>query len=940
MNKNFYKELQSQIAEVRTDSFSKHIYSVDASIFEIEPTAIAIPRKKQEVLALIDIAKHHQVSIIPRGAATGTTGGCIGEGLIIDLSKHFKKIHEINFESQFVRCDPGVTQDQLNQALSPHGYRLGPDTSTGNRATLGGMLANNSAGAHSIKYGRMVDHVLEVELALSSGELIHLHKLKQESKLYQNIKSIIEKSRDEIKEHYPKIPRHVSGYCLDELIEPGSFNLARLMAGSEGSLGIITEITLKICKKSKHKGLSVIRFNSLQKALESVPDILLQQPLSIELIDDKIIEQGRVSLTLKSSMSWLPDNPKAILLVEFEGANEYEVRSKHGQLISWMQTKHIGYAHNSYYNSFEIDQVWGLRKAGLGLIMSRRTYGKAIAFVEDLAVSPQKLAEFILEFKKCLQKHGLEAGFYGHAGAGCLHVRPFIDFRKEMDVQLMQKVMEEMTQVIQFYKGALSGEHGDGLIRSWLNERLFGTQIYQAFKDIKNAFDPSGLMNPGKIIANELPLKHLRFSPETVQPPITTFLDFKKEGGFNFAVEMCNGNGQCRKRDGLMCPTFQAYGDEYHSTRARAQALRSIVNGRENIEAFTSHELFNVLDLCIGCKGCKRECPSLIDMAKMKSEFLYHYQKKHGVSLRSRLFGHIGNVNSCGALLPNLTNRLIDSLPAKVLLNWIGISSKRAFPRLAHQRFSRVVKNLPKETGKKEIVLLIDTFTEFNSPQIAIAARQVLTRLGFTVITPPWHCCGRTLFSKGLLLEARQKGLVLIKQLLPFAKREIPILSLEPSCFSMLKDDYLTLLQIPSARMIADHCVLFDEFLLKELAGKRIDHLFNQIEQSVAVHTHCHQKALTGAQSTRQLLEILPYIEVSEMNTGCCGLAGSFGYEAEHYDFSMQIGEDCLFPAVRKLKEKTVILANGTSCRNQIQHGTQKTPLHLAEFLEKNLSLT
>lgn len=949
----FLQELRTSMeGEVKADPFCRQIYSVDASIYEIEPIVIALPKTIKDVQTAIQIAHYYSIPIIPRGAATGTTGGAIGKGLIIDHSKYLHHIHTIDIENKFVRCEPGVVQDQLNTALSPYGYRLGPDTSTGNRATLGGMLANNAAGAHSLKYGTMADHIEEVQLLLSNGTSIRLGPIEQlertdkcqlktiEGGIYRTLEQIVKRDSEEIRQRFPHCPRHVSGYHLDELIKPGPVNFAKIIAGAEGTLGFTTELRLKIVEKPQHTGLSVLLFDNLQAALHHIPEILSFRPFSVEAVDKKVIELGRQSPSMKGKMEWLQGNPGAILLIEFEGQTETDAREKHAEFISWAASHPIGYSIATFFTQADKDNIWALRKAGVGLIMSRRTYAKAIAFVEDLAVPPEKLSSFVEDFSRCLHKRHMEAGFYGHAGDGCLHVRPFVDMRKAQDRLEMKSLMEEMTGIILSYKGALSGEHGDGLVRSWLNERLFGTRIYQAFKDVKQAFDPAGIMNPGKIIAAQGLLDNLRVPLDSPPATIPTFLDFAPEGGFAFAIEMCNGNGQCRKREGLMCPTFQAYGDEYHSTRARAQSLRAIINSKIPVDAFTSQDLYNVLDFCIECKGCKTECPSQIDMAKMKSEFLYHFQKTHGTSFRNKLFGHIGKLNHIGTFFAPLSNWAAQSSFAKPLLNRLGIAPQRSLPLFASQRFSSWVKKQPRHIPKDtEVVLFCDTYSEFNTPQVAVDAYRLLSYLGYMVHVLPWVCCGRPLFSKGLLEQAQNNARKIIHQLHPYAKQCFPIIVLEPSCLSMLRDDYKSLLKDDKAETVSSASLSLDEFLHQHIQHSPFPHSLSSAKKNVAFHTHCHQKALIGSRYTLEVLQSIPGITPIELLTGCCGLAGSFGYEKEHYDFSMKIGEDRLFPSIRTLPQDTQIIASGMSCRSQIQHGTNRHAQHLAEFLAGHFSL-
>lgn len=949
---DFEKDLRAGIeGEVRFDPITRKIYSVDASIYEIEPIGVVFPKTKRDLFAIARIAKKHEMALICRGAATGIAGGCIGKGLIIDTSKHLNKILEINFEKEFAICEPGVVQDQLNNALAKKGYRLGPDTSTGNRATIGGMLGNNAAGARSLKYGKMVDHVEEIELILASGEHVFFESQNEKSwmvklglktvegHIYREIDRIKREFYNDIATGFPSIPRRASGYNLDELIKSPFPNISKLIVGSEGSLGIATWIKLKICKKPKATALCIIHFDEMIRGMQHVPEMLEYHPISLEMIDKQILTLGRASLGLRDQMQWLKGDPEAIFIAEFEGDSTQEAWAKTAYFQEEMQRKNNGYTAVSLMAQDEMDAIWLVRKSGLGLLLSKRTYSRALAFLEDVSVAPDQLASFMQDFLRCLKKHQKQAGIYGHVGSGCMHVRPYIDLRDPQDVQQMTELMEEVSDLLLAYGGALSGEHGDGLVRSWLNPKMFGKRLYQAFIEIKTVFDPQNRMNPGKIIAAQSLVENLRMDPSTKMATIPTFLDFKPEGGFELSVDMCNGNGLCRKKEQLMCPSFQATGDEYDTTRARAQSLRAIVTGRLPIEEWTSQGIYDVLDLCLECKGCKTECPSHVDMAKMKAEFLYQYQEKHGYPLRSRVFSYSGTINQIASYFPSLFNSLIQSRLGLAFLDRMKITSQRPLPLLSKQRFSEWIKKHPSVVSEKQVVLFNDTYTEYHYPEIGKAAVAILEALGFEVIVPQWNCCGKPFISKGLLRQAKNKAKVLIDTLLPYAKKRIPIIGLEPSCILTLIDDYVGLLggDHVEALLVRQHCFSFDTFLDQLIQQGAFSLPFKPQNCPVLIHGHCHQKALIGTQALIHVLKMVPGFEVSEINSGCCGLAGSFGYEQEHYKISMQIGELHLFPAVRNAGEQTLIVANGMSCRSQIAHGTRQKAWHLAEVLFKAL---
>lgn len=943
-------ELKKQIeGEIHFDPITRHVYSVDASIFEVEPLGVVIPKSKEDLIKTVQIAYYHHIPIIARGAATGITGGCLGRGIIIDTSKYLNRIMTINIDEQFVICEPGVIQDDLNTSLSSSGYRLGPDTSTGNRATLGGMLANNAAGARSLRYGKMVDHIQAVELILADGQVLYfssISKIEWEEKrklpttegyIYNTLWQIKERYAKEIQEHFPNIPRRVCGYNLDELIKTDGINIAKLIAGSEGTLGIVTSMQLQIAPKIKSSGLCLVHFDDLLKAFQAAPHLLNYHPLSLEIIDDQIIELGRHSPSLRGKLDWLHGHPKGLLIVEFDGKDLEEVKHKLEVFNTEIQFQKIGYASQILVDPNSTAKVWTLRKAGLGILLSKRTYSRAIAFLEDISVSPYQLASFMERFCDYLASKGKTAGIYGHAGSGCMHIRPYIDLRDPQEIKLMHQMMLDISDLLLQFGGSLSGEHGDGLIRSWLNPKMFGEKLNKAFIHLKQAFDPHNCMNPGKIVLPKEPFESLRTSPDEPWIVPKTFLNFKPEGGFDLAADLCNGNGECRKKTGIMCPSFQATQDEFHSTRARAQALRSIIHGRLPLENLTSEGMHDVMDLCIQCKGCKTECPSQVDMAKMKAEFLYQYQQKHGYSLRTYLFGHIDKVNRWLSPFAKIFNYFGESWLSKKILSSLRIASERTLPALASPTFSKWLRTYRQsQADTKQVILFNDTFTEYNEPSIGKAAVHVLNALGYKVIIPPHTCCGRPALSKGLLEGARYKAEQVIDRLIPYASQEISIIGLEPSCILTIKEDYQGLVsesKWPLVKQIASCCITFDEFVDKHLRDGHLPLSFKEEKKVLKVHGHCHQKALVGMDPTMRVLRAIPNLEVQEIPSGCCGMAGSFGYEAEHYAISMKIGALVLFPAIKSSSPQTAIVANGTSCRHQIKDGTGHRSLHLAELL-------
>lgn len=941
----FIEELKKRVtSEVRVDSVSKALYSVDASIYEVQPLAIIIPRTKEDLIQAIKIAHKHKVPIIPRGAATGITGGCLGEGLVIDTSKYLHQILSINYEQEYAIVQPGVVQDTLNAALEKRGYRLGPDTSTGNRATIGGMVGNNAVGAHSLKYGHMCDHVEAIELILADGSILNFHPCTQkdweekcslnsvEGHIYKTIDSIEKEYKNDIEKDFPKVKRRSSGYNLNEL---STHNLAKLITGSEGSLGFVTEVKLRICKRPSHQALVLLAVDDMLKAIKDVPHYLSTTPFALEMIDEKIIQMGSSCPSMKGKLSWLESTPAAIIVAEFEAETEDALEVKCKEF-------HSRFSGQSYIfwskiiNDKELQkEVWELRKSGLGLLLSKRSYSRAIAFIEDIAVPASHLYDFMNRFITYLQAQNKEAGIYGHIGDGCLHIRPYIDLRQEDELALMQKIMTDTAKLVKEAGGTLSAEHGDGLIRSWMNPDFFGKRLFEAFTKIKHAFDPDNLMNPGKIIPTTALTENLRLSPKTVIKSVPTFFDYSREGGFELAVDLCNGNGLCRKKENIMCPSFQVSCDEKDSTRARANALRAATHGKIEHEELFSKEFYDVMDLCIQCKGCKTECPSQVDMAKMKAEYLYAYHKERGVPLRSYLFGYIGNFYRIGAFFPSISNALLKIKPFKWLLTLFGITDKRQLPLLAKRRFSQEVQKRERAVSSKKIVLFNDTFTEFLSPSIGSASVTILERLGYEVIVPEWHCCGRTLISKGLLPEAKSKAEALLNILYPYAKGHIVICGIEPSCLLTIRDEWRDLhLDKEKIDAVVSMSKTLDEVLYDDL--ELLAPQLRPLNAHILVHGHCHQKALCGMQKTLAILKSIPGASCEEIPSGCCGMAGSFGYEKEHEAFSKAIGELVLFPYIRSHKE-AIIIASGTSCRSQIMDGCAVKAYHLAELLQQQL---
>ena len=952
MTEELKKRLKEETeAEIRFDPASREAWSSDASIFKILPLGIVFPKSENDVLSILKIASDLSIPVIPRGAATGITGGAIGRGLVIDVSKYLNQIHEIHFEEKWVEVEPGVILDDLNKKLFDHGYQLGPETSTSNRATIGGMAANNASGARALRFGKMSDHVQEVTLALAGGKKLHLkpltegeweNTLREDSPLGSAIRAaemIQEKFSEEIKAKFPPLIKNVSGYNLPSLIESRYPNLAKVTIGSEGTLGIFTRLKLSIVKIPENRGLALIYFHDMAKALEAVPKILKWDCLALEIIDKTFLNFAYQAPPFKKGIGWIQGEPEAFLIAEFHSDSIKETHLKLSSFEADMRHHNIGYAYYLSINPEEIAQVWQMRRSGVGLLMSKRSYQNACAFIEDLAAPPENLAPFVKEIQALLNKEGLDVGIYGHVSTGCLHIRPYLNLTDPDQVKRIEPILKQATELVLRYKGAISGEHGDGFIRSWLNETFYGEDIVEAFQILKQAFDPKGIMNPGKIVnppSLEAIEDDLRLNPKTPLNQVKTFLNFEKEGGFSLTADLCNGNALCRKEKGVMCPSFQATRSEFDSTRGRALVLQSMIHKTAGSINWNDKNVNQALDLCLQCKGCKTECPSQVDMSKLKIEFLYHYNWFNGLSIRTRLLSSFPRLLRMGASFPRFVNWLLNRDWVKAAQKALKLAPQRPPPPLAETRFSSwFSKNIQgKQTKGKQVVLFNDTYTEYFYPEVGKSAVKVLHALGYEVIVPTWHCCGRPLFSKGRLKLGQKKAKKLLDTLVPYITPKIPILGLEPSCLFTLLDEYQSLPDVDASEL-KSLCQTFDTFLQEHLEEGKLPFKFKKNSTQVKVFGHCHEKALQGMEATLDVLKAVPGFKVETIDSGCCGMAGSFGYEEEHYDLSMKIGELKLLPEVRKASKETLIVANGFSCRSQIAEGAGRSAIHLAEALDR-----
>ncbi|MDR5695889.1 MAG: FAD-linked oxidase C-terminal domain-containing protein [Armatimonadota bacterium] len=940
--------------EVRFDPFSRVLYSTDASIYQILPIGVVIPKDIEDIVATVQIARSYGIPVLPRGAGTSLAGQAVGRAIVLDCSKYMDAILEVNPEERWARVQPGVVQDELNREVRPYGLRLGPDTATSNRATLGGMIGNNSCGARSLVYGKMVDHVEEVTAVLSTGRVVtfkdltsselsrKLEQQDEEGEIYRTIMGILREHREEILRRYPKILRRVSGYNLDALLGD-RLNLAKLIVGSEGTLAIVAEAKVRLVERPQATVVGVVHFLHLLEALDAVTEILATGPSAVELIDRMVLEMTRKSLDFSRRLTFVEGDPSALLVVEYAGSTVEECMERLGTMEARLRARGLGYAVYRAIDLPDQENIWQVRKAGQGLLLSVRGDHKPIAFVEDTAVPPEHLPAYIRRFTEILRRHGIEAAFYAHASVGCLHVRPLLNLKDPDQIAMMRSIAEEVFDLVLEFGGAMSGEHGDGIVRSPFVERYFGPTLYRAFKQVKAAFDPGGLMNPGKIVDAGSMTENLRYGPDYRTIEISTALDFSQDGGFARHVELCTGVGACRKKiEGTMCPSYMVTKEEEHSTRGRANLLRAVLSGLLPPEELTGHRLYQALDLCLECKGCKAECPTGVDMAKLKYEFLHHYYQRHGVPLRARLFAHIHTLYQLGARFAPLSNVIIHSRPARWVLHRTLRISRRPLPAFARPTFQAWWERRPvlrSEFPNGEVALFVDTFMNYLVPDVGKAAVEVLERSGYRVLPVFGLCCGRPAISKGLLDLARRQAERNILALAPYRERGIPLVGCEPSCILTFRDEVPDLLRSEEARSLAKQTYLFEEFLLQRWRGQGLPQGFQRKDNRLFFHGHCHQKAIAGTRASVELLRLAGF-NVQEVDAGCCGMAGSFGYEAEHEEISLAIAGLRLVPAIRNTPPEVDVVAPGISCRQQIAFTTGRQAYHPAEILQKAFSHT
>jgi FAD/FMN-containing dehydrogenase/Fe-S oxidoreductase len=937
--------------EVAFDDYTRHLFSRDASMYAITPVGVVFPHDADDVAAAVAACGDHNVPIVPRGAGTSLAGQTIGAGLVIDFSRHMNRIVELDPDAKVARVQPGVVQDQLNGAAREHGLMFGPDTSTSNRATIGGMIGNNSAGSGSVRYGMTIDHVRELEVILSDtstarfapADVAELSRRSavdsREGALYRELPRLVSANRNAIQTGFPTFWRRAGGYRLDRLAKENPFNLAKFVVGSEGTLVIATGILVDLVVRPRRTVIAVGHFSSTKAAIAATEDALACDPAAVELIDRTILDLSRQKIEYASLGTILHGDPEALLYVSFTGDDERQPLGQLQRLKSLWRRHGHGYHTLEAVTSEQQDYLTTVRKAGLGLLMAASTgTRRPLAFVEDTAVDPKHLSEYAARFTEIIDRYGLRAGFYGHCSVGCLHIRPFVDLTNPADVATMRSVAEEVKDLVREYGGVNSSEHGDGLARSEFNREIFGEELYEAMRQVKRLFDPDNVLNPGKIVDAPAMTDNLRDPALPAPQPFPTRLSFEVVGGMRSEADRCMNIGLCRKSgSGTMCPSYMVTRLEEDSTRGRANALVKALSEPDPRKALGDERLHEVLDLCLMCKACKSECPLGVDMAKLKSEALAHHHDEHGVPLRSRIFAGIRALNRLGsatAPLSNLPNRL--GSVRTLMERHLGITARRPLPRYERRHLAAWFRNrraTPRQSPRGQVTLLADSFTTYTEPGIGRAAVELLELSGYQVRLIAGGCCGRSSLSKGLLDDARRKAATLVSLL---AETTSPITGWEPSCLLTLRDETLSLLPDDvRAREVAGRVRQVEELITEAIDTGDLELAADSwvTGRRILFHGHCHQKAEVGTGASVALLRQIPGAQVVELDTGCCGMAGSFGFEAEHYDLSMTIGEDRLFPAVRAEPPSTVVAATGVSCRQQISHGTQRRAHHPIELV-------
>jgi len=956
--------------EVLSDPFNRGRYATDASFYQIMPACVVVPRTMEDALRTLAIARDGGCIVTPRGGGTSQCGQTVNDGIVIDVSRHLNRMLSLDVENRSCVVEPGIVLDDLNRQLKAHGLWFPVDVSTASRATIGGMAGNNSCGGRSLRYGTMRDNTIAMDAVLANGTALHFGEVPRDLtgvsapdsglSLFRDMLTLGEREAGEIAEKFPKVQRRVGGYNLDSLVPRNApNNMAHLLVGSEGTLAFTTKIELKLWPVIRNKVLGVCHFGSFYEAMDAAQYLVKLRPIAVELVDRTMISLGREIAMFKPVIaSAIRGGPDAVLVVEFAEEDQDDNLRRLKQLTELMADLGFGWSNpqRKWGGVVEITEpalqtaIADFRAAGLNVMMSMKEAGKPVSFVEDCAVPLPHLADYTERLNAIFAKHGTSGTFYAHASEGCLHVRPVLNLRLEKDVNAMRSIAEETFAMVREYKGSHSGEHGDGIVRSEFHEAMFGARISADFREVKHRFDPENLLNPGKIVdPPRMDDRRLfRYPPDYRVGELKTALDWSAYpgagGGFQGAIEMCNNNGACRKLEGgVMCPSYRTTRNEKDVTRGRANTLRLAISGQLGPDALASDEMMETLKLCVSCKACRHECPTGVDMARMKIEVLHARAVKHGLSPRDWLVGYLPRYADFAARLAPLANQRNGSPLFRALFErFAGISRRRALPAFRSDTFTAPAGAVG-PAGGREVVLLADTFNRIYERENLDAALRVLVAGGYRVHLPKparggrSMCCGRTFLSAGLVDQARAELDRLIATYEPFAMREVPIIGLEPSCLLTLRDELLSLRSDEAAKKISAHALLLEEFLVREAQGGRLNLPLGPISGKVLLHGHCHQKSFGAFKPVEQVLRLIPGLKVETVESSCCGMAGAFGYSADTYDASIEMAELSLLPAVRRTDVSTLVVADGTSCRHQIGDGTDRTPVHAAQVLAMSL---
>ena len=978
-NKDLLKKFKKNInSEVFYDDFTRGRYSTDASIYQMMPYGVLIPKTKLDIIEAINLARETKIPLLPRGGGTSQCGQTVNEAIVIDNSKYLNKVLHFDKDKMFCIVEPGIVLDELNRFLKPYGLWFPVDVSTSSRATIGGMAGNNSCGGRSIRYGMMRDNVIGVEGILYDGstynfENLELDKLNSSnetgSKIISKLLKLANKNQNEILSKFPKVLRRVGGYNIDALLPDAmssrpngkvgdGINLSHLLVGSEGTLAYSSSITLKLSILPSQKIMGICHFPSFYEAMDAAQHIVKLNPIAVELVDDTMLSLARKIDMFKPTVeAVVKGNPKSLLLVEFAEElmddNHIQLKKLHdmmGELgFTWKgSSSKLGGVVDVIDNDLQA-KVGEMRKSGLNIMMSMKDEAKPVSFVEDCAVELKDLAEYTDGLNKIFDKYETKGTWYAHASVGCLHVRPVLNMKLQNDVSKMRNIANEASELVKKFQGSFSGEHGDGIVRSEFNEVMFGKKMIDIFRTIKTSFDPDNIFNPGKIIdAPKMDSRNLfRYAPGYASENISTILNWAdwpgKAGGFQGAIEMCNNNGSCRKLDGgVMCPSFRVTRDEKDSTRGRANTLRLALSGQLGEEALTSKHMSDTMSLCVSCKACKRECPTGVDMSKMKIELTNLKTQKYGLNLHDKLIAYLPDYAKIASKIPSLFN-LRDKIPgvAKLSEIFLDFTSKRPLPKWRKDFFKddELPNSIILNSNKLPVIMFVDTFSRYFEPENIRSAIKVLKAAGYYPFLPSPKvskkplCCGRTYLSNGLIDKAKAEGELILKTFLPYLKDGIPVVGLEPSCILSFRDELPALINDPNINLLKNNSFTFEELL-----SKQCDKLnFKKMNKKVLLHGHCHQKAFDAVKPIESVLGMIEGLKIETIDTSCCGMAGSFGYNKNTYDISLKMAKESLFPAIMKTKEDITVIADGTSCRCQIKDGINRESVHVARFLDKNI---